>query len=333
MLKKHTLDQICTSIYNGEINEAMSLLHRQPDFINIKSPKHDNKTLLMCTLTALTHTAYSSLTQQDLLKLINLITQNPKLDLTTTDDFGNTIFHLAFRYARDTDNELSKALFNVGELLLKLIKNEAELKKIVNKKSKSSCKKSQKNFLQYIFPNLQEEILSEQEIENLKHVQKRVTHILLKIFHFKKLLELIIKDPVTLQNIVTPFILPATGVTLSWETWLRIIDNPSSISPEIINQYISNIKFKKIDLIHNHIAESIIKIYKDNLTDEQLLIAKLQDYITINQKSIKPSKSDEITDLMMAKIIDLIDCWKKYLNYINKLTPNKLGLQYDKNKH
>lgn len=332
MPKKHNniIDNICTSIYDGNINNAITLLNKHPELINTKSTNHDNKTLLMCTLKALENSSYTS-EQQDLFELINIVIQNKTLDLMNTDDYGNNIFHLAFKYARLADYELSKALFNIGENFLKLIKDEHDLKKIVNKKNKSSSKKSQKNFLQYIFPNLQEENLSEQEIETLKHVQTRVSNILVRIFHFKNLLTDILQDPISLKPIITPFILPTTGVTLSWETWLKIIENSTSIPSKTIKQYIGNVKFNRTDLIHNSILESLIKIYNDNLSDEQMLIAKIDNYITINKKYIKQSKS--ISDIVVTNIVDLVENFKKYSNYINKLTPNRLGLQYDKNRH
>lgn len=333
MKKKQTVEKMCTLIYEGNINDVMLLLKQQPELINSKSPKHDNKTLLMCALNGLKNAAYLSLEQQDLSKLINSIMQNPALDLKTTDDFGNSIFHLAFKYARSTDNELSKEFFDIGEKFLRLIQDEYTLKKIINKKTKSSCKKSQKIFLQYVFPNLQEENLSEQEIEHLKHIQKRIIYTLIKIFNFKDLARSILTDPICEQIIITPFIFPATGITLSWDSWLKIIDNPLSVSQKIIKTSTKNLKLVKQDLIYNPIVESLIKIYHDNSKDEQTLIAKYQDYLIINEKMIQQAILAVEPDLVLYNMKDLIEKFRKYTNYINKLTPNKLGLQYDKNKH
>lgn len=333
MKKKQTVEKMCTLIYEGNINDVMLLLKQQPELINSKSPKHDNKTLLMCALNGLKNAAYLSLEQQDLSKLINSIMQNPALDLKTTDDFGNSIFHLAFKYARSTDNELSKEFFDIGEKFLLLIQDEYTLKKIINKKTKSSCKKSQKIFLQYVFPNLQEENLSEQEIEHLKHIQKRIIYTLIRIFNFKDLARSILTDPICEQIIITPFIFPATGITLSWDSWLKIIDNPLSVSQKIIKTSTKNLKLVKQDLIYNPIVESLIKIYHDNSKDEQTLIAKYQDYLIINEKMIQQAILAVEPDLVLYNMKDLIEKFRKYTNYINKLTPNKLGLQYDKNKH
>ena len=333
MPKKQAVEKICTLIYEGNTNDAMLLLKQQPELINTKSPKHDNKTLLMCALNGLKNAAYLSLEQQDLSKFIHSIMQNPALDLQTTDDFGNSIFHLAFKYARSTDNELSKEFFNIGENFLRLIKDEYTLKKIINKKTKSSCKKSQKIFLQYVFPNLQEENFAEQDIEHLKHIQKRVIYTLIRIFNFKDLAESILTDPICRQIIVTPFILPTTGVTLSWDSWLKIIDSPLSVSQKIIKTYTNNTKLVKQDLIYNPIIESLIKIYHDNSKDEQTLTAKYQDYFIVNEKTIQQLMLKVAPDLILHNMKDLIEKFKKYTNYINKLTPNKLGLQYDRNKH
>ena len=332
MFNKKIVDTICKSLYEGSTSDAITLFNKHPELINAKSSIYDNKTILMCVLGALENSSNQS-EQQDLFKLIGIIIKNTDLDLKVTDDYGNTIFHLAFKYARAADPELSKAFFNIGEKFLKLIKDEDSLKKLVNKKNKSSIKKSQKIFLQYIFPDLQEENLLVPEMENLIHVQKRVTSILMRIFHFSNLLEETLTDPISGKIIITPFLLPKKSVTLSWDTWLRIIEQPTSIPSATIKKYVGSTKFTRTDLIHDATIESFLGMYHAHRLDEETLISRLEDYITINIKNTKKSTSKSSLNSLTKNIMELTENFRKYLDYIDKLTPHKLGLQHDKHRH
>jgi hypothetical protein len=342
MTEKNTVTKICTYIYDCKFNHAVELLNSEQQLVNHKCKKYDNKTPLMCALSVLEQADFPDEQQELLINLINIIAQNPNLHLKTTDDYGNTIFHLAFKYARNTDEPLSNILFNIGENFLQLIQDPEKLKTIVKKEDKTNLKKTQKLFLQYIFPDLTEETISEQEMINLRDIQQRVYFILLRIFPFPQKLAKILQDSIAKQTIRSPFILPKSGITLSWESWMQLIDNPSLANNATINNcnlaeilFKTKTKNKKIDklkLKYHKIINQIIEIYTKNINNEEQLIASLDNHLTVNKTLIKNSPWHD-NDIIIQQITKLMNSFKKYTQYIDSLTPNKLGIEYDINRH
>lgn len=292
----------------------------------------------MCTLDALKNADYP-MEQLNLLQLFYTIINQKNLNLNITDDNDNNIFDLIFKYARNTDLNMAKNLFTLGENLLTLINNQQILKKILfKKKSKPTLIKKHKNFMQYIFPNIKEELLFEPEIEYLQKLQPRIINILANIFQFKLRLCELLQDPINHYSLIeTPFILPSNGITLSWHSWLNIIQNsklvPIKKHKQLIGQSIYTVSFNKNDLIHNSIIEDVLNIYKANNQNDQLLLTKLEDYICTNKSNIDYNIAKQPGDLLLKNILALIDKYKKYLIFLDNNACYRLGNEYDKNKN
>jgi hypothetical protein len=334
MSRKPYINQAFQHIYEGNIEPIIEFILKNPEIVNIKSKENHNKTILMCTLDALKEANYP-IEQSNLIKLFYTIINQKNLDLKITDDYNNNIFDIIFKYARNTELNISKTLFTLGENLLTLIDNQETLKKVLDKKkSKAALVTKRKNFMHNIFPNTQEELLFEVEIEYLKKLQPRIINILSNIFQFKQQITQHFKDPIFNHNLIeTPFILPNKGITLSWNSWLKIIENPEKIIDENHKKLINNCCFNKNDLIHNSIIESILNIYKVNYMHEKLLLAKLEDYMLINKNIINQAINNNPPDLLLVNLIEIIKKFKEYLTFLDQVAVYKLGNEYDKNKN
>ena len=162
------------------LNKNHRLIYK---LINTPLIKYNNNTLLMCCLDTLKDCT-NKLEQNNLIKVINLIIQDPRLDLNLVNNDENTIFHMAFNYGIITDYDLSKNFCNIGENLLNLLKNQDILQTTFEKQNKIG-----KTFFNYISSNnvLKSVESAEKQaiiINNCRYITRRITPIIQTIVNF-----------------------------------------------------------------------------------------------------------------------------------------------------